>query len=51
MQCLIKCYCKQCDEEFTGYTDITGHLLPQCPKCKDKTDFDLIEEIETIQVG
>lgn len=51
MQCLLKCYCGQYDKEFVEYTDKTGHLLPQCPNCKDETDFDLIKEIETLQIG
>ena len=51
MYCLLKCKCGRCGKVYIDYTDKTGHLLPPCPKCKSKTDFDLIEEIETLQVG
>ena len=51
MECLLRCYCGICKTEYAGDTTKNGWLLPFCPKCKDKTNFEEIFELETIQIG
>jgi len=51
LECLIRWYCGQCGTEFTANAPEHGHMKAECPKCKDKTDYDEIFELETLQVG
>jgi hypothetical protein len=46
---LIRWYCGRCKLEFTEYAKGKhGELKPDCPQCKEHTEFEELFELETI---
>lgn len=51
MECVIRWYCGKCHKEFSARAPGHGGLKAECPRCKDKTDYNEIFELDTLMVG